>query len=84
MLFQVPNYLSGREGFATELGGTINMAPTAHGTGIKVKQVLPGKVLNLRYAKGLRLFKRDGLKHHIRSQWFEEDIDGGNKNVQVL
>ena len=52
------NDLSGREGLATKLGGTIDMAPTAHGTGIKVKQVLPGKVLNLRCAKGLRLLQQ--------------------------
>src|SRR4030066_307218 len=84
MLFQVMNDLFGRKGLSTKLGGTINMAPTAHGTGIKVKQVLPGKVLNLRYAKGLLLFKRDGFKHHFRSQWFEEGIDEGGMNVQVL
>ncbi|MBA7704195.1 hypothetical protein ES703_112996 [subsurface metagenome] len=60
------------------------MAPTAHGAGIKVEQVLPAKVLNLRCAKGLRFFKGDRLKHHFRSQWFEEDIEGGGKNVQVL
>ena len=78
------NYLSGREGLAAELGGTIGMAPAAHSTGIKVKQVLPGKVLNLRYAKVLLLFKRDRLKHHFRSQWFEDGIEDGGKNVHVF